>query len=89
MTNWWRLSRLIGANKSFLEQEIPHIASLMRASINDVVENADVVVVTNGSAAFKEVPATLRDDQVLIDLVGVDKQDANDQMRENYEGICW
>ncbi|MFC1757544.1 nucleotide sugar dehydrogenase [Planctomycetota bacterium] len=83
------LSRLIGANKSFLEQEIPHIASLMRASISDVVENADVVVVTNGSAAFKEVPATLRDDQVLIDLVGIDKQNANDQMRDNYEGICW
>lgn len=64
-------ARLIGANKSFLERELPHIASLMRASIRDVVEPAEVVVVANGSPSFRHVRQMMRDGQVLVDLVGV------------------
>jgi GDP-mannose 6-dehydrogenase len=63
-------SRLIGANRSFLERELPHIASLMRPSIDAVIGEADVVVVTNRSPAFCEVGRSLRDEQILIDLAG-------------------
>lgn len=79
--------RLIGANRAFLERALPHIASLMRGSLDEVVQEADVVVIANGSPGFHRVPELLRDDQVLIDLVGV----ARDQnsVRGSYEGICW
>jgi GDP-mannose 6-dehydrogenase len=79
--------RLIGANKSFLERELPHIASLMRSSIAEVVEQAEVVVVSNSSAAFQAVPQLIREDQVLIDLVGIAR--ARSDIRGIYEGICW
>jgi GDP-mannose 6-dehydrogenase len=79
--------RLIGANKSFLERELPHIASLMRSSIAEVVEQAEVVVVSNSSAAFQAVPQLIREDQVLIDLVGI--AGARSDIRGIYEGICW
>lgn len=79
--------RLIGSNKSFLEREIPHIASLMLPSIGEVVAQTEVVVIANGSAAFREVPALLRDEQILIDLVGEAKQVAG--RKGGYEGICW
>jgi GDP-mannose 6-dehydrogenase len=82
-----RLSQLIGANKSFVELQIPHIASLMRASIGDVVEHCEVVVVANGGADFQRVPQMLREDQVLIDLEGIVKH--ADGFRGGYEGICW
>ena len=86
------LSRLVGANKSFLERELPHIASLMRASIDDVLAASDVIVVTQGGAAFHDVPRRLRPDHTLIDLVGV----AENGVAKNgvdrpaaYAGICW
>lgn len=81
------LSKLIGANKSFLEQELPHIASLMCASIHELVETSDVLVVANGSEAFGDVPKLMREDQILIDLVGIAK--ANGKIYGIYEGICW
>jgi GDP-mannose 6-dehydrogenase len=81
------LSRLVGANKSFLEQENPHIASLLRPSIEEVVSNTDVIVVANGSAAFAQVPDMLKNQQVLVDLVGIAR--STKEMRGKYEGICW
>jgi GDP-mannose 6-dehydrogenase len=65
------VSRLTGANKSFLERELPHIATLMRDSVAEVLAQSEVVVMGNGSPSFQTVPEMLRDDQILIDLVGV------------------
>ncbi len=82
-----QLSQLIGANQSFLEREIPHIASLMRSSIDEVVTQSEVVVVANASATFGQVSQMIREDQILIDLVGTTM--INENMRGKYEGICW
>ena len=64
-------AKLTGANKSFLEREIPHIAALMRPSIEAVINEADVVVVANRTRAFRDAYHTMRPEQDLIDLVGV------------------
>jgi GDP-mannose 6-dehydrogenase len=79
--------RLIGANKTFLERELPHIASLMRPSIEEVVKQADVIVVANGSQAFRRVPELIQEHQTLIDLVGIAR--INGDMRGAYESIGW
>ena len=81
------LSKLVGANKSYIESVIPHIALLMRPSVAEVVDQSDVVVLANGSSAFSEVPQLIREDQVLVDLVGIAKGDKS--QRGEYEGICW
>ena len=65
------VSRLTGANKSFLERELPHIATLMRDSLAEVLAQSEVVVIGNASPSFQTLPEMLRDDQILIDLVGV------------------
>jgi GDP-mannose 6-dehydrogenase len=65
------LSRLTGANKSFLERELPHIATLMRDSLREVLSQSDVVVIGNATLSFQAVPEMLREDQILIDLVGI------------------
>jgi GDP-mannose 6-dehydrogenase len=81
--------RLVGANKAALERELPHIAALMRSSLDDALEEAEVVVVTNGSPAFADLPTRLRPGQVLIDLVGIARQSLNGSKPMGYEGISW
>jgi GDP-mannose 6-dehydrogenase len=82
-----QLSRLVGANKSFLEQELPHIASLMCSSIEQLASQSEVLVITNGSKTFRQVPHLMNGHQVLIDLVGIAKNKGD--MQSLYEGICW
>ncbi|HIE56933.1 MAG TPA: UDP-glucose/GDP-mannose dehydrogenase family protein [Anaerolineales bacterium] len=82
-----QLSRLIGANKSFLEQQLPHIAALMCESIEELVAESDVLVVTHGSKDFLQAAQWTRADQVLIDLVGTFKNAP--QLKAQYEGIAW
>jgi GDP-mannose 6-dehydrogenase len=79
--------RLVGANRASLERELPHIAAIMRSTLEDVLTQSDVVVVANGSPAFRDVPSRLRADQLLIDLVGIAKSGGGDA--EHYEGLCW
>jgi GDP-mannose 6-dehydrogenase len=82
-----RPEMLIGANRAFLERELPHIASIMRASVDEVVAESEVVVITNGSKFYKSVPAMMNGDQVLIDLVGAAKN--GHKNIGAYEGISW
>ena len=82
-----RLSKLVGSNKSFLEEEIPHIASLMKSDLQAVIDESEVVVVGNNTEAFRAVPGLLRRDQMLLDLVGL--EGGSDATQGEYEGICW
>jgi GDP-mannose 6-dehydrogenase len=80
------LARLFGANKEYIEREIPHISQLMRSSVTEVVESADVLIIGNKSEEFREIESQLRNDQLVIDLVRL--FDAPLKQGE-YEGICW
>jgi GDP-mannose 6-dehydrogenase len=81
------LPNLIGANRTYIEGELPHIATLMRRSLDEVIDEAGVVVVANGGKAFRDVASRMRPEQVLIDLVGAAAVNGN--FRGEYEGICW
>ncbi len=80
-------ANIIGANKEYIEREIPHIWSLMRASVSAVLEQADVVVIGNGSKEFRDVGGMTRDGQIVIDLVRAFGARTSDGT--HYEGICW
>ncbi len=80
------LARLFGANKEYIEREIPHISKLMRGSIAEVLENSEVLILGNKSAEFRGVEKRLHDDQILIDLVRLFEGRTSD---EQYRGICW
>ena len=81
-------NQLIGSNRAFLDRERPHLASLMRHTINEVIEDSEVLVVTNGSSAFHEIATVAREDQIIIDFVGNNKQ-ACEARNGSYKGICW
>lgn len=81
------LSKLIGANKRYLEQEIPHISSLMKKSVQEVIDHADVILIANRAAEFEDVLKSLKRDQIVLDFVRI--ADHWNDLHGNYEGICW
>ncbi|RDH77692.1 UDP-glucose/GDP-mannose dehydrogenase family protein [Mycolicibacterium moriokaense] len=82
------LSKLHGANRSYIEREIPHISSLMRDHPEDVLDHADVVVIANKGAWNKDTPTALTRDHLILDLVRVSTRDS-ELSTERYEGIGW
>ena len=81
------LARLVGANKEYINQQIPHLSSLLSDSIDDVIEKSEVIVVGNGSPEFAEALTRTRPDQTVIDLfrLNVDRK----SIPAAYTGICW
>jgi GDP-mannose 6-dehydrogenase len=81
------IARLVGANREFIQKEIPHVCSLMRESADDVVRESDVIIVSNAGAQFREALTGTRPDQVIIDLVRI--LDDRGPVAAEYYGICW
>jgi len=80
------IAKIFGANKQYIEKEIPHISSLMCSSIDKVLSDSEVLVIGNNSEEFKKIPELIREDQIIIDLVRiVDGKNGTSK----YEGICW
>ena len=81
------IAKLVGANKEYIQKEIPHISSLMRASAAELVRDSDVIIVSNASDEFREVLAhAARPGQVVIDLVRIIEAS---ELKGRYDGICW
>jgi GDP-mannose 6-dehydrogenase len=79
------LARLVGANRAYIEREIPHIAGLMRSSLEEVRSHAEVFVITTNDPEFGAFLPTLRPDQIVIDLVRLRAA----RTPAAYQGIGW
>ena len=62
------LARLGGANRRYIEEEIPHIASLMCERPEELLAHAEVLVIAHTDAQAREALAAVRPDQLVIDL---------------------
>ena len=79
-------ARLIGANKEYIEAEIPHIWTLMRPTIGEVLDSAEVVIIGNGSPEYRGIQQQLVSGQMVVDLVRAFGPRTSDAQ---YQGICW
>jgi len=81
-----KMAKLVGANRDFILNRIPHISRLMVDDINDVLSHAKTIVIGNDDPDFREVPKLMREGQNLVDFVRV----LPDRSRDGkYEGFCW
>jgi GDP-mannose 6-dehydrogenase len=62
------LARLVGANRRYIEEEIPHISSLMCDNVEALLAHADVVVIGNAGKEAELALAGCRPNQLVIDL---------------------
>jgi GDP-mannose 6-dehydrogenase len=81
------IAKLVGANRRFIEESIPHISSLMVSTCVDVIREADVLVLGQTNPDLLDcLYENSREDQILLDLVGVS---APQRIRGTYQGVCW
>jgi GDP-mannose 6-dehydrogenase len=77
---------MLGANRAFLERQLPQIGEIVRSSVAEALDGADVVVVSQRRREFTEALRRLEPKKVL-DLVSLDSLPASDDAV--YRGISW
>ncbi len=80
------LAKLMGANRDYLLNHIPHISNLMVESIEEILEHSEVVVIGNKSDEFSQAIEQMGSGQVVVDLVRVREEPSQEG---RYHGICW
>jgi len=81
------LSRLLGANKRYIEYSIPHIGSLMSNDCDAVIDHGEVLVVgLGGRDLVAVILGRVRPHHAVVDLVGVDGLAGR---CGTYNGVCW
>jgi GDP-mannose 6-dehydrogenase len=81
------LARLVGANREYIEKEIPHISALLANDLAQAVSHAEVLVVGNAAPEFAHVAQLCRPGQTVVDLVRIDALARVDGI--DYRGIAW
>ncbi|AUF95888.1 GDP-mannose dehydrogenase [Pseudomonas sp. 02C 26] len=77
-------ARVFGANRDYIESVIPHVSSLLQNDLEQVIGEADVIVLGNNDERFASALENNEGKQV-IDLVGF-MDGVSDEQRQ---GICW
>ena len=81
------LARLVGANKQYINEQIPHLSQHLCDSIDQLIDRSEVVVIGNGSPEFSDAVTRCRPDQTVIDLVRIPLDFS--KVAAQYDGICW
>jgi len=80
------IARIHGANRDYILNHIPHISRLMVATLEEVLEHAQTIIIGNAAPEFRDVPNRLTENQRVIDLVRIT---SSRSVSGVYEGICW
>jgi GDP-mannose 6-dehydrogenase len=80
------IASLVGANRDFILNRVPHISRLMVDRVDAILEHSQTIVIGNKDPDFADVPNRLRDGQSIVDLVRISGQRSGDG---TYDGICW
>lgn len=78
------ISKLLGANKSYIEEKLPHISRLLTNSMEETLEHAQTVVLVHKLKELTAIKERLRGKKI-VDLAGYEEL----QEFSNYEGIAW
>ena len=81
------LSAVRGKNRQFIERTLPHLSSLMKDSITEVVRNSELLTVCKRSEKYRTAIAKAKNPLIIVDLVRLFQ--SGTPLPEKYEGICW
>jgi len=81
------MANLLGANKQFIENVIPHLTKLLDSSLDSLLENCEVLIISQRSPEFSDLKNKIKDKHHVIDLVRALQQEPDSA--DQYQGICW
>ena len=79
------MDTLIGANRTYLNDKLPDAEGVIASSLEEVLEFAETVVLGKDEPRLLEAAKNLREDQHLLDLVGMGER----PIQGGYVGIGW
>jgi GDP-mannose 6-dehydrogenase len=82
------LGRLVGSNRQFIDEFIPHIGQLLQNDLGAVIKSSDLVLVGTRTVDRETLLSAIRPEQTVIDLVNLEKA-RRPAGKGSYEGICW
>jgi GDP-mannose 6-dehydrogenase len=81
------LSRLMGANREYIEARLPHLGQLLAGTVEEVLEHAEVCLI--GSTDPSVLAALPHGgEHILIDLVRIPDAEVR-RTEEGYVGLAW
>jgi hypothetical protein len=78
---------VLGANRRFVEDEVPYLPERLRPDMKDVVTRSEVIVVANPGPAFAGIGPLLQSGQALVDLAHA--VDPATVTHGEYHGLAW
>ena len=82
-----QLSRLLGANRRFIETQLPHIGELLKPDLDAIIAESEMLIVgVSNPAIFDGIVTHSRPEQRIIDLVKLPEMKG---LRAQVEGLCW
>ena len=79
------LSQLVGANRAFMLERLPHISKLLVNDVDEVLSHAETLVVGNSDEANRAALENVKPHHTVVDLVRLGRP----RDEGGYEGICW
>ncbi|EAZ82537.1 UDP-glucose dehydrogenase family protein [Algoriphagus machipongonensis] len=79
------LSKLIGENRSFIDEHMPHLSELIEEDPKKAIEDSEIVLINHRNFDATRYLDILKEKPCLIDLVRIPELEE----LPNYEGLCW
>lgn len=80
------LSNLIGRNRQYVNEKIPHLENIITDDLDEVIDNSELIVVANKEEQYANLPSRYPEKEI-IDLVRI--EGGYETSRERYQGFCW
>ncbi len=80
-------AKLVGANRAYIEQKIPHLSKLLVESLDEIAAHAEVIIISYGAAEFRPLLASIDPGIQIIDLAGTFPPTFFEG--KPYDGIAW
>jgi GDP-mannose 6-dehydrogenase len=79
-------SNLIGRNRQYVNDRIPHLEKIITDDLDEVVGNSELIIVANKEEQYANLPSRYPGKDI-IDLARI--EGAFETTSERYEGFCW
>ena len=81
------MARVLGANRAFVEQEVPYLPERLKGDLREVVDASEVIVVAHGAPEYRAVGQWIGAGKALVDLVHA--VDPASLRGGEYHGLAW